>query len=74
MSLDDFNKLIARAQDRIKEFPSDSDDELMDLEARVGLYEEFIRYIAKGGVNQFHAMKIARAIMNGVNIEKQSPK
>lgn len=45
-----------------------------DPEARAMLYEEYIRYMAKGGVNSFHANKIARLFMKELDISKVSPK
>lgn len=62
MSADDFTKMIQRVTD-----PD-------DLEARALVYEEYIRYMSKGGVNSFHANKIARLLMQGFAIPKVSPK
>lgn len=59
MSVDDFNKLINQVQ---------GED---DVEGRLLVCEAYVRYIAKGGVNTFHAWKIAKLIRDGLGIEKK---
>lgn len=39
-----------------------------DPEAHAWLYEEFIRYIARGGANAHHACKVARMIMRELDL------
>lgn len=64
MSIKDFQGIIDRYAPLIDGSPE-------GLSALSLLYEEFIRYIAKGGVNSHHACKIARMLMTQLDIAKK---
>jgi hypothetical protein len=70
MSADDFIKVI----DRVATVKRASQDEEEVLLAKIDAYEEYIRYMARGGVNAYHANKVAKIYMRELDISKQSPK
>lgn len=60
MSVQEFEKMISHVQGE------------EDLEGRLQVYEAFVRYIAKGGVNTFHTWKIAKMIRDSFAIANKT--